>query len=75
MIKETKSWLCGTTNSILTQQKEIDLLVNVRMLTPVALIYLNAGDRQTLAFSNSVIQYWRERLPSQQPIGSGWMRL
>jgi len=28
MIKETKSWLCGTTNSILTQQKEIDLLVN-----------------------------------------------
>ncbi|KII90891.1 hypothetical protein PLICRDRAFT_549534 [Plicaturopsis crispa FD-325 SS-3] len=28
MIKETKSWLCGSTNSIVTQQKEIDLLVN-----------------------------------------------
>ncbi|KAF8895583.1 transport protein Avl9-domain-containing protein [Infundibulicybe gibba] len=28
MIKETKSWLCGCTNSIVTQQKEIDLLVN-----------------------------------------------
>lgn len=29
MIKETGSWLCGSTNSIVTQQKEIDLLVNV----------------------------------------------
>lgn len=29
MIKETKSWLCGSTNSIVTGQKEIDLLVNV----------------------------------------------
>ncbi|PFH49967.1 hypothetical protein AMATHDRAFT_86115 [Amanita thiersii Skay4041] len=28
MIKETKSWLCGSTNTILFQQKEIDLLVN-----------------------------------------------
>ncbi|KAJ7701454.1 transport protein Avl9-domain-containing protein [Mycena rosella] len=25
---ETKSWLCGSTNSIVTQRKEIDLLVN-----------------------------------------------
>ena len=29
MIKDTGSWLCGCTNSIMTQQKEIDLLVNV----------------------------------------------
>lgn len=29
MLKETKSWLCGSTNSIVTHQKEIDLLVNV----------------------------------------------
>ncbi|KAF5380691.1 hypothetical protein D9757_007039 [Collybiopsis confluens] len=28
MLKETKSWLCGSTNSIVTQQKEIDLFVN-----------------------------------------------
>ncbi|KAF8158015.1 transport protein Avl9-domain-containing protein [Crassisporium funariophilum] len=28
MIKETPSWLCGCTNSIITQQNEIDLLVN-----------------------------------------------
>lgn len=28
MIKQTPSWLCGCTNSIVTHQKEIDLLVN-----------------------------------------------
>ncbi|KDQ25702.1 hypothetical protein PLEOSDRAFT_1045321, partial [Pleurotus ostreatus PC15] len=28
MLRETKSWLCGSTNSIVTQQKEVDLLVN-----------------------------------------------
>jgi hypothetical protein len=27
--KETKTFLCGSTNSIVTQQKEIDLLVDV----------------------------------------------
>ncbi len=29
LIKDTRSWLCGTTNTIVTQQKEIDLLINV----------------------------------------------
>ncbi|GJE91600.1 late secretory pathway protein AVL9 [Phanerochaete sordida] len=29
MLKDTRSWLCGTTNSIVTQQKEVDLLVNL----------------------------------------------
>ncbi|KAF8182306.1 transport protein Avl9-domain-containing protein [Pholiota molesta] len=29
MIKNTPSWLCGCTNSIITQQAEIDLLVNI----------------------------------------------
>ena len=29
MLKDTAGWLCGSTNSIVTQQKEIDLLVNV----------------------------------------------
>ncbi|KAF7987032.1 hypothetical protein HWV62_147 [Athelia sp. TMB] len=28
MLKDTKSWLCGSTNSIVTGLKEIDLLVN-----------------------------------------------
>lgn len=30
MLKDTGCWLCGSTNSIVTQQKEIELLVNVR---------------------------------------------
>ncbi|PSR70819.1 hypothetical protein PHLCEN_2v13260 [Hermanssonia centrifuga] len=29
MLKETRSWLCGSTNSIVTQQKEVDLLINL----------------------------------------------
>jgi len=29
MLKDTQSWLCGSTNSIVTQQKEVDILVNV----------------------------------------------
>ncbi|KAF8799370.1 hypothetical protein BYT27DRAFT_7201608 [Phlegmacium glaucopus] len=29
MLKETPSWLCGCTNSIITQQQGIDLLVNM----------------------------------------------
>ena len=29
MVEESKSWLCGTTNSIVGQQKEIDLFVDV----------------------------------------------
>ncbi|PCH39859.1 hypothetical protein WOLCODRAFT_97921 [Wolfiporia cocos MD-104 SS10] len=29
MLKDTQSWLCGSTNSIVTQQKEVDLLVNI----------------------------------------------
>lgn len=31
MLKETKSWLCGSTNTIVTQHSGIDLLVNVRI--------------------------------------------
>ncbi|CCL98519.1 uncharacterized protein FIBRA_00518 [Fibroporia radiculosa] len=29
MLKDTQSWLCGSTNSIVTQQKEVDILVNI----------------------------------------------
>lgn len=36
MIHNTPSWLCGCTNSIITQQKEIDLLVNVSSSSGVA---------------------------------------
>lgn len=31
ILKDTKSWLCGSTNSIVAQQKEVDLLINVRI--------------------------------------------
>jgi hypothetical protein len=30
---DTKSWLCGSTNSIVTARKEIDLFVNVRLFS------------------------------------------
>ncbi|TFK62572.1 hypothetical protein BDN72DRAFT_903122 [Pluteus cervinus] len=30
-LKETPSWLCGSTNSIVTSQKEIDLLVDIEL--------------------------------------------
>ncbi|KAI5118799.1 hypothetical protein M0805_005141 [Coniferiporia weirii] len=33
LIKETRSYLCGCTNSIVTQQKDIDLLVNIETNT------------------------------------------
>ncbi|KAI0072460.1 hypothetical protein K474DRAFT_1667802 [Panus rudis PR-1116 ss-1] len=33
MLKDTKSWLCGSTNSIVAQQKEVDLLVNIETNT------------------------------------------
>ncbi|KAF7794172.1 hypothetical protein EIP86_005303 [Pleurotus ostreatoroseus] len=29
MLKDTRSWLCGSTNSIVAQQKEVDLLINL----------------------------------------------
>jgi hypothetical protein len=38
MIKETKSWLCGTTNTIVSQQKVVDLLINVRVLSSSVLL-------------------------------------
>lgn len=33
MLKDSQSWLCGSTNSIVTQQKEVDLFVNVSLKT------------------------------------------
>ena len=44
MLKDTGCWLCGSTNSIVTQQKEIDLLVNVslRVAQPRMEVVLNS---------------------------------
>ncbi|KAF8555259.1 hypothetical protein OG21DRAFT_1461251 [Imleria badia] len=33
LLKDSQSWLCGSTNTIVTQQKEIDLLVNTEIAT------------------------------------------
>ncbi|KAG8214506.1 transport protein Avl9-domain-containing protein [Butyriboletus roseoflavus] len=33
LLKDSRSWLCGSTNTIVTQQKEIDLLVNTETAT------------------------------------------
>ena len=31
LLKDSQSWLCGSTNTIVAQQKEIDLLIDVRV--------------------------------------------
>ncbi|EGO24143.1 hypothetical protein SERLADRAFT_362188 [Serpula lacrymans var. lacrymans S7.9] len=33
LLKDSQSWLCGSTNSIVTQQKEIELLINTENAT------------------------------------------
>ncbi|KAI5989145.1 transport protein Avl9-domain-containing protein [Pisolithus albus] len=33
LLKDSQSWLCGSTNTIVTQQKEIDLLINTETAT------------------------------------------
>ncbi|KAI6123379.1 transport protein Avl9-domain-containing protein [Pisolithus croceorrhizus] len=33
LLKDSRSWLCGSTNTIVTQQKEIDLLINTETAT------------------------------------------
>lgn len=52
MLKDTKSWLCGSTNSIVAQQKEIDLLVNVSFFLSRIEISLTIC-RSKRVFSNS----------------------
>ncbi|KAH9924315.1 transport protein Avl9-domain-containing protein [Epithele typhae] len=53
LLKDTPSWLCGSTNSIVTQQKDIDLLVNIEtgaieFRTPSVerMVALTAADRK-----------------------------
>ncbi|KAF8628649.1 hypothetical protein AX15_003781 [Amanita polypyramis BW_CC] len=75
MIKETKSWLCGTTNSILTQQKEIDLLVNTdtgvfefRDLMLERTVALTATDRKWIdEIVRDVNETWNEMDPRKSP--------
>ncbi|KAF8722483.1 hypothetical protein AX14_009755 [Amanita brunnescens Koide BX004] len=75
MIKETNSWLCGTTNSILTQQKEIDLLVNTdtgvfEFRDPILerTTALTAADRKWMdEIVRDVNETWDDIDPRQSP--------
>ncbi|KAL4073210.1 transport protein Avl9-domain-containing protein [Scleroderma yunnanense] len=53
LLKDSQSWLCGSTNTIVTQQREVDLLVNTETATLEfrnprleRLIGLTAADRK-----------------------------
>ncbi|PVG01634.1 hypothetical protein CPB86DRAFT_773208 [Serendipita vermifera] len=72
----TQSVLCGTTNSIVTQQKDIDMLVNIETnqieyRTPHVerMAALTAADRQWIdGLVRDVNETWNENDP-QRPIG------
>ena len=63
MLKDTGCWLCGSTNSIVTQQKEIDLLVNVSV-GPPRFVRKSLTSRSDLDWSN--------RVPQSQRRAHGW---
>ncbi|THH07775.1 hypothetical protein EW145_g3151 [Phellinidium pouzarii] len=73
IIKETQSYLCGCTNSIVTQQKDIDLLVNVETNTfefrdpkLERLVALTPADRKWMDdIVKDVNESWDDTDPSQ----------
>ncbi|KAF9013167.1 transport protein Avl9-domain-containing protein [Cyathus striatus] len=75
MIKDTPSWLCGCTNSIVTHQKEIDLLVNVETGTiefrdprVERSAGLTAADRKWMDdIVKDVNEGWDEKDPTRSP--------
>ncbi|TBU44434.1 transport protein Avl9-domain-containing protein [Dichomitus squalens] len=50
MLRDTPCWLCGSTNSIVTQQKEIDLLVNIET---GAIKFRNANVERMVALTSA----------------------
>lgn len=34
LLKDSQGWLCGSTNTIVTQQKEVELFINVGLQMP-----------------------------------------
>ena|SRR5258705_9060633 len=62
MLKDTPSWLCGCTNSIITQQSDIDLLVHVRIF---GFIYrefnIDCSFSWRLVLSNFATKCWKDR--------------
>jgi hypothetical protein len=73
LLKDTKSWLCGSTNSIVTHRQEIDLLVNIEMGTfdfrdpqLERLAALTAADRKWMDdIVKDVNEGWDESDPSR----------
>ncbi|KZS96061.1 hypothetical protein SISNIDRAFT_483460 [Sistotremastrum niveocremeum HHB9708] len=73
LLKETKSWLCGSTNSIITQQKDMDILVNIETNTlefrnsqVERLVNLTAADRKWIDdLVRDVNQTWNEGDPTR----------
>ncbi|KDQ62693.1 hypothetical protein JAAARDRAFT_66359 [Jaapia argillacea MUCL 33604] len=76
MLKETKSWLCGCTNAIVTSQKVVDLLVNIetghfefRDPTLERVAGLTAADRKWMdEIVRDVNDGWDESDPTR-PVG------
>jgi len=62
MLKDTPSWLCGCTNSIITQQSDIDLLVHVRILWFMwRRFIIDCLFRWKLALLNFATRSWKDR--------------
>ncbi|EJC97833.1 uncharacterized protein FOMMEDRAFT_114559 [Fomitiporia mediterranea MF3/22] len=73
LIKDTRSYVCGSTNSIVTQQKEIDLLINIETNTfefrdpqLERLVALTSADRKWMDdIVKDVNEGWDETNPSK----------
>ncbi|EPQ50978.1 hypothetical protein GLOTRDRAFT_141142 [Gloeophyllum trabeum ATCC 11539] len=76
MLRETPSWLCGTTNSIVTSQKCVDLLINIetasfefRDPTLERMAGLTAADRKWMdEIVKDVNDGWNDEDPTR-PLG------
>lgn len=75
MLKDTQSWLCGSTNTIVTQQKEVDILVNVRFSSSSCCLmcaqycYHHQVENGTMEFRDPKL----ERIAGLTPADRKWM--
>ncbi|PPQ68833.1 LOW QUALITY PROTEIN: hypothetical protein CVT25_008881 [Psilocybe cyanescens] len=73
MIKDTPSWLCGCTNSIITQQPDIDILVNVWFLH---YLHVTGTDEKEIQTDTGVFEFRDPRLERSAgltPADRKWM--
>ncbi|EIN12866.1 hypothetical protein PUNSTDRAFT_50093 [Punctularia strigosozonata HHB-11173 SS5] len=66
MMKDTPSWLCGSTNTIVTNSKEVDLLVN---LETGALEFRNPGLERLVALT-AADRKWMDEIV--RDVNEGW---